>query len=157
MSTTTDTTAANTTLGTSWWLHQPKSLVAHPERGASISVLTAGLLLSAALFLGLVMDGGAKASALNRADATAQEAARAGTQAASTTGTGATVNVADAVAASQSYLVAAGVQGTASAVGTDGIHVTVTITEPTKVLAMIGIDTFTASGSADARILYVGS
>jgi len=32
--------------------------------------------------------------------------------------------------------------------------VTVTITEPTKVLSLIGIDKFTTTGTADARVLY---
>lgn len=136
-------------------------LLADPERGASISVLTAGLLVAAALFLGLVVDGGAKATALNRADATAQEAARAGVQAASTTGGSApgdtAVDVTRAVTAAQSYLGAAGVPGSVIPVGSDGIRVTATITEPTRVLSMIGIDNVTVSGSADARVLYAGS
>jgi hypothetical protein len=136
------------------WVRRWHRLVARPERGAAVSVLTAGLMVSAALFLGLVVDGGAKASALNRADATAQEAARAGSQAAAATGGAATVDVGQAVTAAQSYLGAAKVPGVVTAVGADGIHVTVTITEPTKVLSMIGIHDFTTTGSADARILY---
>lgn len=132
-------------------------LLRRPERGASVSVLTAGLMLAAAALLGLVIDGGAKASALSRADAAAQEAARAGVQAATTTGSGGAVDVADAISAAQSYLTAAGVPGTATPAGTDSIHVTVTLTEPTKVLAMIGITDFTATGSADARIIYAGT
>jgi hypothetical protein len=137
------------------WVRRWHRLVARPERGAAVSVLTAGLMVSAALFLGLVVDGGAKASALNRADATAQEAARAGSQAAATGGGGAaTVDVGQAVTAAQAYLGAAKVPGVVTAVGADAIHVTVTITEPTKVLSMIGIHDFTTTGSADARILY---
>jgi hypothetical protein len=136
------------------WVRRWRVLGTRPERGASISVLTTGLMLSAALFLGLVVDGGAKASAVNRADATAQEAARAGTQAAAPAGGGATVDMARGVTAAQAYLNAAQVPGVVTAEGTDGIHVTVTITEPTKVLSLIGIDDFTTAGSADARILY---
>jgi len=64
------------------------------------------------------------------------------------------VDVAQGVAAAQSYLGAAKVPGVVTAEGADGIHVTVTITEPTKVLAMIGIDHFTTTGTADARVLY---
>ncbi len=132
-------------------------LLRRPECGASISVLTAGLMLAAAALLGLVIDGGAKATALNRADATAQEAARAGAQAATTTGGGGTLDIGPAIAAAQSYLSAAGVPGSATPAGTDSIHVTVTLTEPTKVLAMVGISDFTATGSADARIVYAGN
>jgi hypothetical protein len=132
-------------------------LRARPERGASVSVLTAGLLVSAAMFLGLVVDGGAKATAGNRADATAQEAARAGVQAGSTVDGGGTVDVARGVAAAQSYLSAAGEAGSVSTQGADGIHVSVTITEPTTVLSMIGIGSVSSTGSADARIIYGGS
>jgi hypothetical protein len=135
-------------------VHRWRGLSSRPERGASVSVLTAGLMASAALFLGLVVDGGAKASAVNRADATAQEAARAGTQAAAPAGGGATVDVAQGVTAAESYLSAARVFGVVTAEGADGIHVTVTITEPTKVLSLIGIDDFTTTGTADARVLY---
>ena len=139
---------------TGLWGRRWRGLGACPERGASVSVLTAGLMVSAALFLGLVVDGGAKASAVNRADAVAQEAARAGTQAAAPAAGGATVDVAQGVAAAQSYLGAAKVPGVVTAEGADGIHVTATITEPTKVLALIGIDPFPTTGTADARVLY---
>jgi len=136
------------------WVHRWRGLSSRPESGASVSVLTAGLMASAALFLGLVVDGGAKASAVNRADAVAQEAARAGTQAAAPAAGGASVDVAQGVAAAESYLGAAQVPGVVTAEGADGIHVSVTITEPTKVLAMIGIHDFTTTGTADARVLY---
>jgi hypothetical protein len=147
-------------------------LVAHPERGASVSVMAAGLLVATAVFLGLVIDGGAKITASNKANATAQEAARAGVQAATTSGSGgvvpgasptalggsgASVNVARAAAAAQSYLAAAGVSGTATPAGGDSLRVTVTIAEPTKVLSLIGVSSYTVTGTADARILYARS
>jgi len=128
------------------WVRRRRGLSARSERGASVSVLTAGLMASAALFLGLVVDGGAKASAVNRADA--------GTQAAAPAGGGATVDVAQGVTAAESYLGAAKVPGVVTAEGADGIHVSVTITEPTKVLSLIGIHDFTTTGTADARVLY---
>ena len=147
-------------------------LAAHPERGASVSVMAAGLLVATAVFLGLVIDGGAKITSSNKANATAQEAARAGVQAATTSGaggvspgatqavaggSGASVNVGRAAAAAQSYLAAAGVAGTAVAVGGDSLRVTVTIVEPTKVLSLIGVSSYTVTGTADARILYARS
>jgi hypothetical protein len=58
------------------------------------------------------------------------------------------------VSAAQNYLASAGVSGTVSALGKDGITVTVTITEPTRVLALIGINDATVTGSAVARIVY---
>ncbi len=135
-------------------LNRGRQLRADPERGAGISVIATGLILGAVLFLGLVMDGGAKNAALSRADATAQEAARAGAQAATVTSGTATVGMGRAIAAAQSYLAAAGVTGAVSPLGGDGITVTVTITEPTRVLALIGINDVTVTGSADARIVY---
>ena len=134
--------------------------------------MAAGLLVATAVFLGLVIDGGAKITASNKANATAQEAARAGVQAATTFGvggvapgatqaalggSGASVNVARAAAAAQSYLAAAGVAGTATPAGADSLRVTVTIAEPTKVLSLIGIGSFAVTGTADARILYARS
>jgi hypothetical protein len=128
-----------------------------PERGSGFSVLATGLLLASLLMLGLVIDGGAKASAINRADGVAQEAARAGVQAASFTGAATTVDVNRAVGAAQAYLVDAGATGTVSPAGPDSITVTVTMTEPTLVLALIGINDLAVSGSATGRIVYAGS
>lgn len=128
-----------------------------PERGSGFSVLSAGLVLASLLMMGLVIDGGAKASAINRADGVAQEAARAGVQAASFTGSAATVDVGRAVGAAQAYLVDAGVSGTVTPAGLDSITVTVTMAEPTKVLALIGINDLAVSGTATGRIVYAGS
>lgn len=128
-----------------------------PEQGSGFSVLSAGLLLAALLMMGLVTDGGAKASAINRADGVAQEAARAGVQAASFSGTATTVDVGRAVSAARSYLVDAGVPGTVTPAGPDAITVTVTMSEPTKVLALIGINNLAVSGNATGRIVYAGS
>lgn len=132
-------------------------LARDPERGSGFSVLSAGLLLSSLLMLGLVVDGGAKATAINRADGVAQEAARAGVQAASFAGSATTVDVTRAVGAAQAYLVDAGVTGSVAAAGPDAITVTVTMSEPTRVLALIGIDDLTVSGTATGLIVYAGS
>lgn len=128
-----------------------------PERGSGFSVLATGLLLGSLLMMGLVIDGGAKASAINRADGIAQEAARAGVQAASFTGGTTTLDVNRAVGAAQAYLVDAGVVGTVTPAGADSITVAVTMTEPTKVLALIGINDLAVSGSATGLIVYAGS
>jgi hypothetical protein len=128
-----------------------------PERGSGFSVLAAGLLLSSLLMMGLVVDGGAKASAINRADGIAQEAARAGVQAASFSGAATTVDVTRAVSAAQAYLVDAGISGTVTSAGLDSITVTVAMAEPTKVLALIGINDLAVSGTATGRIVYAGS
>lgn len=129
----------------------------NPEQGSGFSVLAAGLLLASLLMMGLVIDGGAKASAINRADGIAQEAARAGVQAASLTGAATTVDVNRAVGAAQAYLADAGVTGTVTPAGPDSISVSVTMTEPTKVLALIGINDLAVSAIATGRIVYTGS
>jgi len=128
-----------------------------PERGSGFSVLSAGLLMASLLMMGLFIDGGAKASAINRADGVAQEAARAGVQAAAFTGSAATIDVGRALGAAQAYLVDAGVSGTVNPAGPDSITVTVRMAEPTKVLALIGINDLAVSGTATGRIVYAGS
>ena len=133
------------------------ALRGNPEQGSGFSVLAAGLLLASLLMMGLVIDGGAKASAINRADGVAQEAARAGVQAASFAGATTTVDVNRAVGAAQAYLADAGVTGTVTPAGPDSITVTVAMTEPTKVLALIGINDLPVSGTATGRIVYAGS
>jgi hypothetical protein len=119
-----------------------------------IAVLFAVLLT----FAGIVVDGAAKLAMEENATALAQEAARAGAT---------TVDVSDAYAsgsfvvdqwraldAARQYLVSAGCdQFTVGAVGTRSIRVIVTITEPTRFLSLIGIDSFTSTGSATASLV----
>src|SRR5947208_8517993 len=79
-----------------------------------VVVLTVALLAA----VGLVVDGGGKIRALERADETAREAARAGTQMlevpAAVRGESVTVEPAAAARAARSYLAAAGAEGTVS-------------------------------------------
>ena len=147
-----DSEAVQTSVSARWI-----ALGQDPERGSGFSVLAAGLLLASLLMMGLVIDGGAKASAINRADGVAQEAARAGVQAAAFTGSSTTVDVTRAVSAAQAYLTDAGVAGTVTPAGPDSITVTVAMAEPTKVLALIGINDLAVSGTATGRIVYAGS
>jgi hypothetical protein len=107
---------------------------------------------------GIVVDGGAKLTADENAVALAQEAARAGAT---------TVNVSSAyssgsfvvdqqqaLAAASGYLTAAGYDTfTVSPDGTTAIQVSVTITEPTRFLSMIGVDSFTSTGTATASLV----
>jgi len=101
--------------------------------------------------LGLVVDGGTKAQALDRANRIAMEAAAAGAQAV-TTG-GGDVNAAAADAAVQDYLAAEGVTGDAQ-IQANRVDVAVTLTTPTKMLSMVGIDEITVTGDGYANVIY---
>jgi Flp pilus assembly protein TadG len=125
------------------------------ERGALgvfLAVLVPGLLL----IIGLAVDGGVKVAATQRANAIADEAARAAGQALDVSATLAgevRVDPAAAVAAAQDYLDRNGVQGTATVVDGDTLQVTTTITEPTTFLGLIGIQSMTAEGSGTADLI----
>ena len=124
------------------------------ERGSiTLMLLFVGLIALA----GIVIDGGAKLNQAENANAIAQEAARAGAGmvnqgVALSTGTF-TVAQAQALAAAQQYLATNGYQGTVSPVGTQSIQVTVTVTAPTHVLSIIGIDSMSSTGSATATLV----
>lgn len=127
------------------------------ERGA-LSLMVAIVALAALILIGLAFDGGKKAQATQRAVAVADEAARAGGQAVTSEaviGEGpAAVDVSAAVAAAQSYLNAAGVQGDISV--TDGgrhLVVATTIEFQTVFLGLIGIDVMTVTGTGEADLL----
>ena len=125
------------------------------ERGAIgvfLAVLAPGLLL----IIGLAVDGGAKVAATQRANAIADEAARAGGQALDVSAALAgqvRVDPASAVAAAQDYLHRNGVQGAVTVVDGDTLTVSTTITEPTTFLGLIGIQTMTVEGSGTADLI----
>jgi len=106
---------------------------------------------------GIVIDGGAKLNQAENANAIAQEAARAGAgfvdQANAYANGSFTVDQAQAMAAAQQYLASAGYHGTVTAPTPDTIRVTVTVTSPTRVLSIIGIDSMTSTGSATASLV----
>ncbi|SFT82607.1 Flp pilus assembly protein TadG [Geodermatophilus amargosae] len=125
------------------------------ERGA-ISVFLAVLVPGLLLIIGLAVDGGAKVVATQRANAVADEAARAGGQALDVSAALAgqvQVDPAAAVAAAQDYLGRTGVQGTVTVVDGDTLRVTTTITEPTTFLGLIGISSLTVEGSGTADLI----
>ena len=126
------------------------------ERG-SLTLMLAALFIALLAMAGIVVDGGAKLNQAENATAIAQEAARAGAgmvnqgQALSTGSF--TVDQAQAIAAAQQYLSSAGYHGSVTPVGAESIQVTVTVTGPTKVLSIIGIDSMTSTGSATASLV----
>lgn len=128
-----------------------------PERGA-LSLMIVVLFAVLMTLAGLVVDGGAKLTADENAVALAQEAARAGATTVDVSNTYASgsfvVDKGQALDAARQYLLGAGCdQFTLQAVGTRSIRVSVTITEPTKFLSLIGIDSYTSTGTATASLV----
>jgi hypothetical protein len=127
------------------------------ESGA-LSLVIVTLFVGLACLAGIVVDGGAKLAADENAVALAQEAARAGAtsvdaSAAYSSGTF-VVNEQQAAAAARSYLIAAGYHHFAiSAVGSRAIRVSVTISQPTRFLSLIGVRSFTCTGTATASLV----
>ena len=127
------------------------------ERG-SLSLMVVVLFVVLAAIAGIVVDGGAKLTGDENAVAAAQEAARAGAASvdpsrAYATGTFA-VDQQEAVTAAIGYLSGGGYREYAVAAdGTDAIQVTVRVTEPTRFLSLIGIDSFTCTGTAIASLV----
>src|SRR5260221_10872960 len=126
------------------------------ERG-TITLMLLVMFVALLALAGIVIDGGAKLDQAENANAIAQEAARAGAglvDQAKALATGSfTVDQAQALAAAQHYLAHAGYRGTAAPDGPDAIRVTVTVTAPTRVLSIIGIDSMTSTGSATASLV----
>ena len=122
----------------------------------SVTLFMVTATLALMLAVGLVVDGGHKIQALQRADAAAEEAARAAGQviqpALSVRGKAPRADTARAATAARAYLQAAGVAGTVDVRG-DVIDVTTTTTQPTVFLAAIGIGTVAATGTAQARLV----
>ena len=118
--------------------------------------MLAVLMVALLAFAGLVVDGGRKLDATEKAYAIAQEAARAGAGQVNTSaayGSGSfKVDVPQALAAARAYLASAGYHGFVSASG-NKITVTVRVVERTTILSLIGIDTLTSSGRAVASLV----
>jgi Flp pilus assembly protein TadG len=137
----------------------------HDRDRGSITLMLAALSVALIALAGIVIDGGAKLRAAENADAVAQEAARAGAgivnqSTAYSTGTF-IVDQSQAIAAARAYLAAAatafrpdgGLNGTVAVQGRDSIRVTVTVSEPTSVLSIIGIDSMSSTGAATAALV----
>jgi len=126
------------------------------ERG-SISVFFVVVTVALLVIIGLVVDGGGQIRNLQRADTTAQEAARAAGQAINPSvalrGDGGQVQAGLAQAAAQNYLASAGVSGTVTVTGGTTIHVHTTTTHTPVFLGIIGVGPLSASGDADVRLV----
>jgi hypothetical protein len=116
---------------------------------AFVVIFTLALLVMA----GLVLDGGLALAAKVQAIDDAQAAARAGAQAIDiptyrSTGQ-ITLDAAQATADAQGFLAAAGEHGTVTVAG-ETVDVTVTITQPTQILSVVGVDQLTVTGAGSA-------
>ena len=127
--------------------------------GGAVSVPGAVRLLALLGVAGLAVDGARKAQHIATADAIAEEAARAGAQAIDPAAAAqgiARIGPATARAAAQHYLDTAATDRTLAGtviVAGDRVHVEVTLTAPTVLLGLAGIDTVTTTGSADAALI----
>lgn len=129
------------------------------QRGHAVSVMVLGFVAALMLVAGLVVDGGQKAAAMNRAETLASGAARAAANA----GAGATLGVRgdrtladdEARKAARSYLGAAGGSDVRSTVRINDTRVAVhtEIRVHTIFLSLIRINTLTATGDATARVV----
>lgn len=127
--------------------------VHHDDRG-SVTIFFLVVMSGIVLIIGLVVDGSRAASATGRADAYAQEAARAAAQqityASALNGGGPALDVANATAAAQQYLAAAGVTGTVRITSPTQVTVSTTLLAPTAFLGIVGINTITVHGTGTA-------
>ena len=117
---------------------------------AFVVVLTTGILALA----GLTLDGGLALSAKVKANGQAEAAARAGAQAIDLSAYRSTSTLqlvpVQAVADAQSYLATVGASGTVSVSG-DTVTVTITASQNTQLLGMVGISSLTVHGTGSAH------
>lgn len=119
--------------------------------GGGMSLLMLGAAVALMMILGLIVDGGAKARALDHAGAIAAETARA---AAATYRPGdAAIDPITAGAAARDYLAAAGATGSITVAGMT-VTATATLTARTVFLPLVGIDEFTVTGDGQTQVAY---
>jgi Flp pilus assembly protein TadG len=123
------------------------------DRGAIalfVIVFTVALLAA----VGLVVDGGGKVRALQRADEAAREAARAGSQMldipSAVRGDGVSIDPAAAARAARAYLDAARIDGTVTVEG-NTVQVSTSVTYQPVFLGVAGVGPLTVTGTASAR------
>ncbi|MEU5329240.1 TadE/TadG family type IV pilus assembly protein [Streptomyces parvus] len=141
-------------------MHRPKRLRARLRADDGGVVVFVAICTVALLgLIGIILEGGGKMRAAERADAVAMEAARAGGQAldpaGAVTGTGVRADPAAATAAAYAYLSSAGVSGRVSA-SADGRKLTVTVNDTyvTKILPVVGIGSMAVTGHGTATLLH---
>lgn len=127
--------------------------------GGSVTIFVVVSVVGLLALVGLVVDGGAKVRAVQRADRVAAEAARAAGQAVDVRsvleGHEVRVDHGAAVRAASQYLSAAGMPGHASVIdGGTAIAVTTTASTPTVFLGVVGIHQFSVEGYAEVALVH---
>ncbi|TDD13165.1 hypothetical protein E1294_42050 [Nonomuraea diastatica] len=128
------------------------------ERG-SVTLFAVILAVAVLTVLGLLVDGGQKLRAGREAAALAEEAARAGAGSldradAYTRGIAdLRINPEQATRAAHVYLAGQKRSGTVRVSGDRSITVTVTVSQPTLMLSMVGISSVAATGTATANLI----
>ena len=124
------------------------------DQSGRVTAFVVVTITAVLLFAGLVLDGGLALAAKVRALGEAQEAARAGAQeidlAAYRANGTLRLEPQQASAAARNYLAAAGHTGTVSVAG-NTVHVTVTVSQPTQLLPLIGIGSITVTAAGQAQ------
>lgn len=127
----------------------------HNDRG-SFTVWTVIVFFALLIVLGLVVDGGGKLQAKQRAELVAEEAARTAGQEVLTPpasrGLGAYVNPFTAQAAAQKYLAASDVKGIVVPSGPNTLLITTQATYQPKVLSIVGLGPQTVTGTAHVSL-----
>lgn len=138
------------------WL-RPIAAAPAGDRGA-VTLFVAIAMVGLMVLAGLVVDGGAKVRAAQRADRVAAEAARAAGQAIDLAtvleGSELRVDRRAALRAAEAYLASAGVSGSARVIdGGAGISVSTTTSAPTVFLGLIGVPRLTVEGAAQVSLV----
>jgi hypothetical protein len=123
----------------------------HDEGAITLFVIIMAVALFAAI--GLVVDAGGRVHAIQTADRTAREAARAAGQQINGSiidGVNPEPDTAAAARAARAYLQDAGVSGTVAVSGRT-VHVSTQVTYDPIFLSIIGVGRMTLTGEADAR------
>lgn len=127
----------------------------HPgrgERGVALSAHVVVVIFALLAVAGLVIDGGAKISALRTAESAAAQAARAGADAGATSrAAGTPLDLAAVQAAASGALAARDVQGDVR-IEAGRVTVTTHTSAPTVFLSLIGVGQLTATGEASADL-----
>ncbi|GAA4561108.1 pilus assembly protein TadG-related protein [Planotetraspora kaengkrachanensis] len=126
------------------------------DRG-SVTAFAVVFALALLICAGLVVDGGAKIQAYREAYAVAEETARAGAgqidlDRAYAQGGRFEIDTSKALAAARDYLGSGGHSGSVTMVGGRTVHVSVTVSKPTKLVSLVGIGSVTATAKASARM-----
>jgi hypothetical protein len=126
----------------------------HTDENGRATAFVVIMVTAILTFGGLVLDGGLALAAKVQAIGEAQEAARAGAQeidlAAYRANGTLRLEPRQASAAAHAYLDTAGHTGTVSVAG-NTVTVTLTISQPTQLLGLVGIDMITVTGTGQAE------